>query len=323
MLDDAALLRRYAQSRDAEAFSALICRHGGLVYGTCLRVLRNRQLAEDAAQESFLALAGHAGEIRHSLAAWLHTVAMHAAQRLLSRQREQLVPELPEPSAPDAVVESWRLLVPRLDDALASLPPDLRTVISMRFLAGHSQTDIAQALQVSQATISRRLEAGIRALRCRLAADLEAFDDQRLAQALVLMPVALPASVAAHGAKIAVLGIGAPLVATAAGSKGLLIALLAVGLLLLGAVGLTLGLEHRHAAVNASAALAAPAQALPAAPRADAPTQASDTPPPAAPASAALAALPITACVHQWPLDRVIELLQEDLPIRPGPRGSS
>ena len=54
---DHALLERWLTNRDAEAFREIVDRYAGMVYGTCTRILRNPDDAEDVAQECFLQLA--------------------------------------------------------------------------------------------------------------------------------------------------------------------------------------------------------------------------------------------------------------------------
>src|SRR5438067_7095283 len=111
-LPDHALLRRFLGGDD-EAFAALVRRHGPLVLGTCRRILRHAQDAEDACQATFLILARKGGRIRggDALAGWLHRVAVRAASRLrrdlARRAAEPLPPELhaPEPAG-DGLV--WR-----------------------------------------------------------------------------------------------------------------------------------------------------------------------------------------------------------------------
>jgi DNA-directed RNA polymerase specialized sigma24 family protein len=73
--DDAALLARYAESRDAGAFAEMVRRHAGIVHGTCLRILGNAHDAEDVAQECFMDLAMKAGTVTGSLPGWLHAAA--------------------------------------------------------------------------------------------------------------------------------------------------------------------------------------------------------------------------------------------------------
>src|SRR4051794_23328324 len=78
---DVELLARFARRRDEAAFELLVWRHGGLVLGTCRRLLRDAHDAEDAFQATFLALARRAGTggRRGSVGGWLHTVARRLA----------------------------------------------------------------------------------------------------------------------------------------------------------------------------------------------------------------------------------------------------
>src|SRR4029450_225316 len=83
------LLGRFAAGRDADAFAALVERHGRLVWAVC-RHLAGPD-ADDAFQATFLVLLRNAGRIRRpdSLAAWLHGVAYRVCTkaRLSARRR--------------------------------------------------------------------------------------------------------------------------------------------------------------------------------------------------------------------------------------------
>src|SRR5919109_1526953 len=79
---DAQLLERFVAQHDEGAFELLVWRHGGLVLGTCRRVLGHAQDAEDAFQATFLALARKAGSVTRAdaLSPWLYAVAVRTAR---------------------------------------------------------------------------------------------------------------------------------------------------------------------------------------------------------------------------------------------------
>src|SRR5205085_1238216 len=124
--DDARLLASFAARRDADAFAALVRRHGPLVRGVCRRWLRDAADVDDAFQATFLVLVRRADAITQPqhLACWLHGVARRTARSLRNRmlrrrQRftEQVVlADMPARPAPDVD------LGPLLDDEINRLP---------------------------------------------------------------------------------------------------------------------------------------------------------------------------------------------------------
>ena len=60
---DGELIRAFVERKCPAAFRELVLRHGSIVLGVCLRVIRHRQDAEDAFQSTFLVLARKAGSV--------------------------------------------------------------------------------------------------------------------------------------------------------------------------------------------------------------------------------------------------------------------
>src|SRR5215813_4441878 len=80
-LTDGQLLQDYLGRRDEAALAALVRRHGPMVWGVCLRVLRNYHDAEDAFQATFLVFVRKAASIASPelLVNWLYGVAHQTA----------------------------------------------------------------------------------------------------------------------------------------------------------------------------------------------------------------------------------------------------
>jgi RNA polymerase sigma factor (sigma-70 family) len=169
---DGDLLVRFAASRDEDAFTALVHRHGPLVFGVCRRILHSAHDAEDAFQATFLVLARRASAIRQpdSLASWLYEVAYRLARKMkadLSKRRlreEKATP--PEPAEPPDL--SWRELQGVLDEELRGLPEKNRQPLLLCYLEGLTQEEAAGHLGWPRGTLKRRLERGRDLLKNRL-----------------------------------------------------------------------------------------------------------------------------------------------------------
>jgi len=171
---DADLLGRFVASRDGEAFTALLDRHGAMVWDVCRNVLRDPHDAEDAFQATFLVLARKPGSVRKrdSLASWLYGTAY----RLAIRQRQQRERRRPlhdeaallSPSAPaGADMDSLR---PWLHDEIGKLPERFRAPLVLCYLEGKTNEEAARELGWPAGSMSRRLAQARDLLRDRLAA---------------------------------------------------------------------------------------------------------------------------------------------------------
>jgi len=166
-----ALLRQYAQTRDAFAFRELVEQHQDMVFATCHRVLGNHADAEDAAQDCFLKLAQAADRLKAPIGGWLHTVAVRSAIDLLrgetARRRREHAVARPDEQAP-ATPAPWDDVCGEVDAAITALPERLRTPIVLYFLEYRTQADVAAELGISRPSVSKRLRRGVEALRRQL-----------------------------------------------------------------------------------------------------------------------------------------------------------
>ena len=165
---EAVLLNRFTRTGDAEAFAEIIRRHAGLVYGAALRILADVDRASDVAQETFLQLTKDAHNVTGSLPGWLHRVATHKAidqmRRDASRRRREAEYMADKPHE----VTDWKDLSRHVDEELNRLDSETRDMLVAHFLQGQTTRQIALSRGVSQATVSRRVDAGVTQLRATL-----------------------------------------------------------------------------------------------------------------------------------------------------------
>src|SRR5262245_36421124 len=170
---DEDLLERFIVHHEEEAFGALVRRHGPMVLGVCLRLLRHRQDAEDAFQATFLTLVRKGGSIRQrgSLASWLYRVAFRISLRLKARAEKRNGSE----SLVDATVDAdpsaeaaWREMRPVLDGELQKLPAKYRAPMVLCYLEGKTYEEVADELGCPKGTVAIRLLRAREMLKRRL-----------------------------------------------------------------------------------------------------------------------------------------------------------
>jgi RNA polymerase sigma factor (sigma-70 family) len=165
---DSILLQRFARTGDAAAFSEIIKRHAGLVYGACLRILTDADKAADAAQETFLHLLRNAGQITGSVPAWLHKVATGKAADVVRRDRSRKRREAEYIDRKQHQATEWKHVSPYVDEALAELDEQTAEILVHYFFESRSMAQIGAEEGTSRATVSRRIEAGVVELRRKL-----------------------------------------------------------------------------------------------------------------------------------------------------------
>jgi RNA polymerase sigma-70 factor (ECF subfamily) len=167
--DERALVRA-AQAGSVADLEALFRAHWGRAYRAAYLVVHDAAAAEDVAQEAFLAAVRNLDrfDTGRPFGPWLHRIVVNRAidwsrARALRREvgagdaiEEAAAPEGGAPAAP---------LSSDVVAALASLSPDHRAVIVLRYVLEYSPGEIARMLELPRGTVNSRLRRGLDALQ--------------------------------------------------------------------------------------------------------------------------------------------------------------
>lgn len=159
---------------DADAAAVFVRRFQSRVYGLALTMLRDPDVAEDVAQDTFVRAWRHAATYdarRGRVPTWLLTIARNAA---LDRARSRPV----TPVDPDVVTAELDRAAPNdgldvadrdyLRSAIAALPDDQRRALVLAMYAGRTAREIAELEGVPLGTVKTRIRAAMGKLRTAL-----------------------------------------------------------------------------------------------------------------------------------------------------------
>jgi RNA polymerase sigma-70 factor, ECF subfamily len=174
---EAALADRLLR-RDETALREVIARYGGVVFGMARRVVADPNLAEEVAQDTFVALWRRPGAFdseRGSLQAFLLGVARNKAVDLvrreesLRRRRESLIAEAT--SNTEATDEQLAGVDDREEvrRALGELSEVQREAVVLAYFGGRTYREVAVELEIPEGTAKTRLRDGLIKLRELLA----------------------------------------------------------------------------------------------------------------------------------------------------------
>lgn len=164
---DDELLERFKRG-DESAFSSLVRRHEGRIFGLAMRMTGDRADALDATQDAFVAAFRRAADFRgeSSFATWLYRVGINSCKDLLRKKQRTPTPadEVPEVPAETSSVEDTATARIDLARALADLSEEYREAVCMHDLGGIPYEEIAALTGVSIGTVKSRISRGRRRL---------------------------------------------------------------------------------------------------------------------------------------------------------------
>ena len=176
-----------AQSGDRNAFSELVRLHAQGVLNVIYRMCGDVQLAEDAAQETFIRAWQNLSSYRPqtSLRNWLYRIAVNAGTDML-RKEKRIVPDAIEdlhlsdgqPGLESLLLQQERTV--SVQKAILSLPDASRAVLVLREYEGLSYQEISSTLDIPLGSVMSRLSYARSLLKAKLEPQLSLLEAEHV-----------------------------------------------------------------------------------------------------------------------------------------------
>ena len=178
MLSDADIINLYKKLGDGEVLTPLFDRYIHLVFGVCLKYLKNKEEAKDAAMEIMESLMNKL--LQHEInnfPSWLHTVSRNYCLMRIRNRKEDLFIEIDKRKSEQFVMETDEDLHQKIEDeeqfyemgkAIASLNKKQRQCIRLFYLENRSYNEIANETGYSLKKVKSHIQNGKRNLRIYL-----------------------------------------------------------------------------------------------------------------------------------------------------------
>ncbi|UTW62316.1 RNA polymerase sigma factor [bacterium SCSIO 12741] len=171
--NESELLARYRESGDRMALGILFKQYLPLVYGVCLKYLKNKEKAQDVVSEVFEKLLPllREKEIR-DFKSFVYVVAKNQSLGQLRSQRiwveyQELHDQHEEESQQDQRILKEAQL-DQLKEALKELKPDQQQSLDLFYLQDYSYQEVADQMKLDLKKVKSLIQNGKRMLRIRL-----------------------------------------------------------------------------------------------------------------------------------------------------------
>lgn len=160
-MDEKALIQR-SLAGEEKAFEILFSENREAVYRHCLGVVKDEEIAQDLTQETFLHAFQHLSSFQRKarFSTWLWRIAHNLALSYLKKHRyseQEFLEELLPAKLLEKEEEVDEVLMQKIQEAVATLPPKHRIVFEMYDLEHIPQKEIAARLGISHGTVRSRL----------------------------------------------------------------------------------------------------------------------------------------------------------------------
>jgi len=168
-----------AQSGNRNAYSELVRIHAQGVMNVVHRMCGNLQIAEDAAQETFIQAWLRLPSYRpqSSFRNWLYRIAVNTAIDMLRKEKRILPDTVENMSLPDSQPDPESMVASSertemVQAAVLALPDASRAVLVLREYEDFSYREIAEALDIPVGTVMSRLNYARKLLKEKLEVQL-------------------------------------------------------------------------------------------------------------------------------------------------------
>ena len=151
----------------ADDFARIVRQHQGMVFSLALHFLRDRQAAEEIAQDVFLQLYRNLGALKspEHVTFWLRKITSHRCIDHARRRKWPVVSLEDAPELRQAGSSRDPLLARRLRQLIATLPDAARMVVVLRYQEDLTPSEIAAVLGMPTATVKSHLHRSLALLR--------------------------------------------------------------------------------------------------------------------------------------------------------------
>ena len=198
--DADALLVDRARRGDTAAFEMLVVKYQRRIERLISRMVRDSDLVQDVAQETFIRAYRAMPQFRGESAfyTWLYRIAINTAKKaLVELKRDPLIPEsslvrggedgeetsrveneLSDGETPEALLASKEIAA-AVNSAIEALSEDLRQAITLREIEGLSYEEISDVMNCPIGTVRSRIFRAREAIAARLRPLLDTRDGER------------------------------------------------------------------------------------------------------------------------------------------------
>ena len=165
-LSDNDLIRTFLRTQDSAYFSQLYRKYAQKVYGKCISLLKEQQLAEDAMQDIFTKVFLNLSSFneKSQFSTWIYSVTYNYCIDLIRKGKKSkglFVDDIERTADVIDDIEDAFLMemeVKRLKVILEKIPVDDHAILLMKYQDDMSIRDIAEGLQKTESAVKMKLK---------------------------------------------------------------------------------------------------------------------------------------------------------------------